>query len=46
MLKTFCLKNQTENGVPRLVPELCFMFKKALYKAKASGHNGSFNIFW
>ena len=30
----------------RLVPDLNFFFKKALYEIKASGLQISFNIFW
>ena len=44
MLKTFFLKNHTENETERLVPDLFLLFKKALYKLKASGQHLSFNM--
>ena len=39
-------KNHAENKIGRLVTDLFLLFNKALYKAKASGHHLSFNIFW
>ena len=40
----FFFKNHAENELGRLVPDL-FFFQKALYEAKASGLQLSFNIF-
>ena len=39
------LKNHVKNEVGRLVPDLFFLFQKALYEEKASGLQLSFNIF-
>ena len=39
------LKNHVKNEVGRLVPDLFFLFQKALYEVKASGLQLSFNIF-
>ena len=41
----FFFKNNAENEVGRLVPDLILLFKKALYEVKASGLQLSFNIF-
>ena len=39
------LKNHVKNEVGRLVPDLFFLFQKALYEVTASGLQLSFNIF-
>ena len=43
--KIFYLKNHAENEARRLIPDLFLFFKKALYKAKASGLQLGFTIF-
>ena len=40
----FC-KNQADNEVGRLVPDLSLFLRKALYEVKASGLQLSFDIF-
>ena len=40
------LKNYLENGAERLVPDLFYFFKKALYNVKPSSLQFGFNIFW
>ena len=39
-------QNHAENETGRLVRDLFLLFKKALYKVKASGHHLNFNRFW
>ena len=44
--KLFFFNTQAENGTGRLIPDLCFFFKKkALYDVKAIAPQLSFNIF-
>ena len=38
-------KNHEQNEAERLIPDLCLLFKKALYDVKTSGLQLSFNIF-
>ena len=38
-------KNQADNEVGRLVPDLSLFLRKALYEVKASGLQLSFDIF-
>ena len=45
-VKNSFLKNNAENEVVRLVPDLVFPFQKTLYKIKTSGQHLSFKIFW
>ena len=45
-IKIFFLKYHAENKTERLVPDLFFFFKEALFKVKTSGQYFSFNIFW
>ena len=40
------LGNHAENEAERPVPDVFMVFKKALYKVKASVQHLSFNIFW
>ena len=43
--KIYFFKNHAQNEVERLVPDLFLYFKKALYKAKASGQHLSLMYF-
>ena len=43
--KIFFFKNHAKNETGRLVPDLAFFFKNALYEAKACGLQLSFNMF-
>ena len=45
MGEIFFLNNHAENDAGRLVPDLFFIFEKALDEAKASDLQLSFNIF-
>ena len=40
----FLLKNHVQNEAGRLVSDLFLLFKKALFKVKASGQHLNFNI--
>ena len=45
-MRNILLEKSCRNEVGRIVPDLFFFFKKALYEIKASGQHLSFNIFW
>ena len=42
----FFFKNNAENEVGRLVPDLFLFFKQTLYKLKANDKHFSFNVLW
>ena len=44
-MRNIFFRNYAKNEVGRLVPDFFLFFKRALYKAKASGQDLSFNIF-
>ena len=44
-VRNIFIKKYTENETGRLVPDLLFYFKKALYKVKASSLQFIFNTF-
>ena len=44
-VRNIFIKKYTENETGRLVPDLLFYFKKALYKVKASSLQLIFNTF-
>ena len=46
MWEIFFFKNHEEIEAERQVPDLIFLFKKALHKVKACDQHFSFNISW